>query len=270
MAETLGRNNGLGGVIQISGSPVVSGDQGAKLTGSAGDQRIGYQEIVVEAETNYAVNFIYTIVSAPVGYLTVDILDASGGTLTSHADTQDVVLGSVTVNNQEDPNTYEPGKVSFNSGTSTLVAIYFYNGGSVESRLDDFTIDISAAGAVPPSAAFSSEQSVSNFLEYTFTNGSLNANSYEWDFGDGNTSTEESPTHVYASPDIYTIMLTAKNDGGAEATFSSNIDIQDPVTADFTSMIDAVDYKTYSFYRCIGQCCKCFMGLWRWKSIQKR
>lgn len=32
---------------------------------------------------------------------------------------------------------------------------------------------------------------------------------YSWDFGDGTTSTEESPTHEYNTPGIYTVSLTA-------------------------------------------------------------
>ncbi|KZN66599.1 hypothetical protein N473_09405 [Pseudoalteromonas luteoviolacea CPMOR-1] len=32
---------------------------------------------------------------------------------------------------------------------------------------------------------------------------------YLWDFGDGTTSTEESPTHEYSTPGIYTVSLTA-------------------------------------------------------------
>ena len=35
---------------------------------------------------------------------------------------------------------------------------------------------------------------------------------YLWDFGDGNTSTEENPTHTYNTPGDYTIILTT-NDG---------------------------------------------------------
>lgn len=243
------RNSDLGGVIQITGSPVVSGDQGAKLTGSAADQRIGYQEIIVEPETNYDVNFIYTMLTTPVGFITVDILDveANGGTFTSHEDAQNAVLGSITVNNQEDDQVYVPATVSFNSGTSSLIAIYFYNEGSVESRLDDFTIDIGREGAVPPSASFSAAQSEANFLEYAFTNSSVNADSYVWDFGDGNTSTEESPTHVYSIADVYTVTLMASSDGGLSAEFSTSIDIQDPVFAGFEYEVLAEDYLTYMF-----------------------
>lgn len=42
-----------------------------------------------------------------------------------------------------------------------------------------------------------------------FTNTSTNAAGYFWDFGDGNTSTTASPTHVYALPGTYTVTLIA-------------------------------------------------------------
>lgn len=41
-------------------------------------------------------------------------------------------------------------------------------------------------------------------------NNSKNAESYEWDFGDGNTSNEASPNHDYVLSGRYTVKLTAK------------------------------------------------------------
>ena len=238
------RNSDLGGVIQITSSPVRSGTQAAKLTGSAGDQRIGYQLVTVEADADYDLNFYYTMNDDQPGFITVSVLS---GPVTSHAEAVAATIGSITVNDQSDPDTYEAGKVSFNSGTSTQVAIYFFNNGSVESRLDDFAMDIGIPGAVPPSPAFSLEQSATNFLEYSFTNSSINATSYIWAFGDGDSSTVESPTHVYTVHDVYTVSLTAINDAGKSATFSTMIDIQDPVTADFTFATDAANYQIYNF-----------------------
>jgi PKD domain/Secretion system C-terminal sorting domain len=37
-----------------------------------------------------------------------------------------------------------------------------------------------------------------------------------WDFGDGNTSTLQNPSHVYATPGQYTVCLTASNNGCGE------------------------------------------------------
>src|SRR5690606_15555591 len=33
--------------------------------------------------------------------------------------------------------------------------------------------------------------------------------SIDWDFGDGNTSTQENPAHIYAAPGTYTVGVTA-------------------------------------------------------------
>ncbi len=42
-------------------------------------------------------------------------------------------------------------------------------------------------------------------------NSAINPTSWLWDFGDGNTSTEQNPTHIYANTGTYTISLTASN-----------------------------------------------------------
>ena len=44
------------------------------------------------------------------------------------------------------------------------------------------------------------------------------SSSWEWNFGDGNTSTEQNPVHTYSSAGIYTVKLTITND------FSSDIE----------------------------------------------
>jgi gliding motility-associated-like protein len=41
-----------------------------------------------------------------------------------------------------------------------------------------------------------------------FQNNSANGNAFFWDFGDGTSSTQVNPTHVYAGPGQYTVMLT--------------------------------------------------------------
>ena len=72
-----------------------------------------------------------------------------------------------------------------------------------------------------------------------FTNTSSDATSYSWDFGDGNSSTEENPTHTYASSGIYEVVLTVSNECG-ENTFTDTIDLRITSTSE-PSFIQALD-----------------------------
>lgn len=44
-----------------------------------------------------------------------------------------------------------------------------------------------------------------------FTNTSVAGQTFSWDFGDGNSSSDVNPTHLYATPGTYTITLTAND-----------------------------------------------------------
>ena len=60
-------------------------------------------------------------------------------------------------------------------------------------------------------------------LTVTFQNASVDAESYEWDFGDGSAiSKEENPVHVYAEVGTYAVTLTAKNKFG-EKKMTDNV-----------------------------------------------
>ena len=50
--------------------------------------------------------------------------------------------------------------------------------------------------------------------------------SYEWDFGDGETSTEEDPTHTYNDPGTYEAEVTV-SDGEAEVSDSATVTVDD-------------------------------------------
>lgn len=93
-----------------------------------------------------------------------------------------------------------------------------------------------------------------------FTNGSVSANQYAWNFGDGNTSTAVAPTHQYAQTGYYTVSLTATNDStGCSYYTSKQIKIikvipsffaSDTVKCrgslvDFTAYVDSSDIGKY-------------------------
>lgn len=55
--------------------------------------------------------------------------------------------------------------------------------------------------------------------------------SWDWDFGDGATSTQRDPEHTYSEPGSYTVKLTATNDAGSdEKTKYDYITVEGPTT----------------------------------------
>ena len=70
-----------------------------------------------------------------------------------------------------------------------------------------------------PVACFSVEStSVTVGEEVVFENCSERADEYLWDFGDGNTSSEENPVHVYETEGEMEVVLTAINAFGEDST----------------------------------------------------
>ncbi|WP_338236975.1 PKD domain-containing protein [Persicobacter diffluens] len=64
----------------------------------------------------------------------------------------------------------------------------------------------------------------------TFTNESLAATTYQWDFGvEDGTSSEENPTFLYEDFGTYTVSLTAIAEDGREDTKTEQIIIKDPL-----------------------------------------
>jgi len=70
---------------------------------------------------------------------------------------------------------------------------------------------------------------------------------HTWDFGDTTTSTQASPTHVFAGAGSYTVSLTVTDDFGDSATMSQTVTVTDgpavnqPPTASFTSSCTNLD-----------------------------
>ena len=84
----------------------------------------------------------------------------------------------------------------------------------------------SGGGDVPPVANFSDS---TNGLTASFTNSSTDSDgtvvSSAWDFGDGSTSTDTSPSHTYAAAGTYNVTLTVTDNGGMTGTKSSSVTV---------------------------------------------
>jgi gliding motility-associated-like protein len=60
-------------------------------------------------------------------------------------------------------------------------------------------------------------------LPVTFTNTSVYTTAYLWDFGDGNITNQLSPVHIYNTPGIFTVRLTAFGPGGSDTIVEQDI-----------------------------------------------
>ena len=95
--------------------------------------------------------------------------------------------------------------------TVTLTATNEY-GNDIETKTNYISVDGNS-----PIADFSADNtSVAVNESINFTDQSTDATSWSWDFGDGNTSTEQNPSHAYTSVDIYTVSLTVYNTYGSD------------------------------------------------------
>lgn len=97
-----------------------------------------------------------------------------------------------------------------------------------------------------PTVDFSfSPTEVEIYDEVTFTNISTDADTYSWNFGDGESSTEENPKHTYKSGDTYIVTLTATNEDGSKE-ISNNVVVTVP--ANFYSLNDVTYDITTDFF----------------------
>lgn len=66
-------------------------------------------------------------------------------------------------------------------------------------------------------------------LEVHFVNASQYGKSYEWDFGDGQTSTVPEPIHTFNEPGYYNVKLKVDGDGGATYYYKTFRVFQNPI-----------------------------------------
>ncbi|MFZ2900356.1 MAG: T9SS-dependent M36 family metallopeptidase [Saprospiraceae bacterium] len=81
----------------------------------------------------------------------------------------------------------------------------------------EVTVEVEAA----PEANFGFAQQAANFEFFDASNG---ATSWSWNFGDGNTSTQQNPAHTYTADGTYEVMLIAIN-GACQDTIIRTVEV---------------------------------------------
>ena len=112
-----------------------------------------------------------------------------------------------------------------NSGTSTFNADFWA------------ALDINTTGLPVASFTVSTTLLTANFTDTSTDDGSIV--SWTWDFGDGNSSSEQNPSHSYDTAGSYTVSLTVSDNDGNMDTFSSSVTVDDG-TGPSTMHVEAI------------------------------
>jgi len=119
-----------------------------------------------------------------------------------------------------------PGIFSITETSASLPAYnvtgnyyYFYDWEVKEEDCFSAMQTVTASILYNPTASFMHNV---NGTVATFLNNSQYGTSYHWDFGDGNQSTQQNPTHVYASVGTFNVVLTVTNNCGSD-TYTTTV-----------------------------------------------
>ena len=108
-------------------------------------------------------------------------------------------------------------KLGFNAAGTYALKVVEFN----EILCAGDTLEFNITVEDLPIASFTS--SVINAFDASFTNTSIGGSTYFWDFGDGSTSTDQNPTHVYTQEGDFTVTLVTTSVNGCESIESSEI-----------------------------------------------
>ncbi len=208
----------------------ASGSYTVKLTASnaAGSDAVTKSDLVV-AVVPPTTDFSATPTSGPAS-LAVQFTDTSTESPTSWL----WDFGDGNTSTQQNPlNTFTT------VGTFTVTLTATNTAGSTTETKTNF-VQVFA----PVVAGFTSSVTSGTVpFDVTFTNTTTGGSSYSWNFGDGGTSTVESPTHTFSSSGSFTVTLTATGDGGVD-TATDTITANGVVAASFTITISAAAATT--------------------------
>jgi hypothetical protein len=123
------------------------------------------------------------------------------------------------------------------SSGSISESITVYESGTFVLSIEDWIGCVSASNTIEvtvnpyPTAVFSPYL---NMFDVSFNNLSIDADTYLWDFGDGNTSTGFEPSHTFNFNGTVEMYLVAENGCGTDTAFLNlaSVDIQEQEDAD--------------------------------------
>lgn len=123
-------------------------------------------------------------------------------------------FGNGQTTTQKDPS------ITYGSAGTYIVSLTASNGETTNTYKQSISVSYKQ-----PTASFTYKTKAP--LTVVLANTSTNATNFEWDFGDGTTSTEKNPTHRYGAVGSYIITLVAQNPTGSQQ-YRNSVEISKP------------------------------------------
>ncbi|NOZ46790.1 MAG: PKD domain-containing protein [Chlorobi bacterium] len=198
----------------------------AKIRAATYGRGLWESDIYIDSAAAPSPNFIASATSITPGEA-IDYRDLSFGTVTSW----NWFFEGGTPETSTDAS---PAGIVYNEGGRFDVTFVVGNEFGTDTLVKENFISV----ITPLSVGFTSEIIEGDApLEVAFADSSVGQiNNWLWDFGDGTTSTEQNPVHIFQIPGTYSVSLTVSDDfNSLTETKTDYISVQSTLNADFTA-----------------------------------
>ncbi len=170
-----------------------------------------------------------TILPQPVVNFTADNKTGCAPLCVNFSDNSSVTTGTITswawnFSDGSNSSSQNPNHCFSNPGFYTISLTATASNGCVNNSIQNNYIEVYEQ----PIPAFNSNLTETDLFEPTihFNNLSTNANTYSWDFDDGNFSSDINPQHLFTAEGFYNVQLTATSNQGCKDSVEHIIQIK--------------------------------------------